>query len=97
MGDLVFMFPVTCVDVLSEGPKVLKVSGLAHAANLVFDSVGETGIEFMMEGGFPVTAKLRAEAIEVDEITDDAMSFLHTKVVELVLSVADGIVGTELA
>ena len=51
----------------------------------------------MMEGGFPITAKLRAKAIELDEITDDAMSFLHTKVVELVLSVADGIVGTELA
>ena len=97
MGDLVFTFPVTCIDVLSEGPKVLKVSGLARAANLVFDSVGETGIEFMMEGGFPVTAKLRAKAIELNEITDDAMSFLHTKVVELVLSVADRIVGTELA
>ena len=91
------MFPVTCVNVLSEGPKVLKVSGLARATDLVFDSVGETGIEFMTEGSFPVTAKLRAEVIELDEITDDAMSFLHTKAVELVLSITDGIVGTELA
>ena len=36
-----------CIDVLSEGPKVLKVLGLACAANLIFDSVRETGIEFM--------------------------------------------------
>ena len=86
-----------CIDVLSEGPKVLEVSGLARAANLVFDSVGETGIEFMMEGSFPIAAKLRAEMIELDEVTDNAMSFLHTKVVELVLGVANGIVGTELA
>ena len=42
----------------------------------------------MTEGGFPVAAKLRAEAVELDEVTDDAMSFLHTKVVELVLGVA---------
>ena len=51
----------------------------------------------MTEGGFPVAAKLRAKTIELDEVTDDAMSFLHTKVVELVLSIADRIVGTELA
>ena len=91
------MFPVTCVDVLSEGPKVLEVSGLACVANLVFDLVGETGIEFMTEGSFPIAAKLRAETIELNEIADDAMSFLHMKVVELVLGVADRIVGTELA
>ena len=91
------MFPVTCVDVLSEGLKVLKFSGLARAANLVFDSVGETGIEFMMEGSFPIAVKLRAETIELNEVADNAMSFLHTKVVELVLSVANGIMGTELA
>ena len=96
MGDLVFTFPVTCVDVLSEGPKVLKVSGLARAANLVFDSVRETSIEFMTEGGFPVAMKLRAETIELDEVTDNARSFLHTKVVELVLSITDRIVGTKL-
>ena len=86
-----------CIDVLSKGPKVLEVSGLARAANIVFDSVRETGIEFMTEGGFPVAAKLRAETIELDKVTDNAMSFLHTKVVKLVLGVADGIVGTELA
>ena len=91
------MFPVMCVDVLSEGPKVLEVSGLARVANLVFDLVGETGIEFMTEGGFPVAAKLGAETIELHEIADDAMGFLHTKVVELVLGIADGIVGTKLA
>ena len=51
----------------------------------------------MTEGGFPVTAKLKAKMIELNEITDNVMSFLHTKVVELVLSVANGIVGTELA
>ena len=86
-----------CVNVLSEGPKVLKVSGLAHVADLVFDSVGETGIEFMTEGGFPIATKLRAETVELDEVTDNVMSFLHMKVVELVLSVADRIMGTELA
>ena len=97
MGDLVFTFPVTCVEVLSEGPKVLKVLGLAHAANLVFDSVRETSIEFMMEGSFPIATKLRAEMIELNEVTDNVMGFLHVKVVELVLSVADGIMGAELA
>ena len=97
MGDLVFVFPVACVDVLSEGPKVLKVSEFARAADLVFDSVGETGIEFMTKSSFPIATKLRTETIELDEIADDAVSFLHTKVVELVLGVADGIVGTELA
>ena len=51
----------------------------------------------MTESGFPVAVKLRTETIELDEIVDDAVSFLHTKVVKLVLGVADGIVGTELA
>ena len=51
----------------------------------------------MTEGGFPVATKLRAETIELNEVTDYAMSFLHTKVVELVLGIADRIVGTELA
>ena len=97
MGGLVFTFPVTCVDVLSEGLKVLKVSGLARVANLVFDSVRKTSIEFMTESGFPIATKLRTETIELDEIADDVVSFLHTKVVELVLGVADRIVGTELA
>ena len=86
-----------CIDVLSEGPKVLEVSGLAHVANLIFDSVGETGIEFIMEGSFPIATKLRAETIELDEVMDNAMGFLHTKVVKLVLGIADGIMGTELA
>ena len=96
-SDLVFAFPVVCIDVLSEGPKVLKVLGFARAADLIFDLVGEAGIEFMTEGGFPVAAKLRTETIELDEIVDDAMSFLHTKVVELVLGIADRIMGTKLA
>ena len=43
------MFPVTCVNVLGESPKVLKVLGLAHLADLVFDSVRETSIEFVVE------------------------------------------------
>ena len=51
----------------------------------------------MTKSGFPIAAKLRTETIELDEIADDAVSFLHTKVVELVLGVADRIVGTELA
>ena len=87
-GDLIFTFPVTCVDVLSKGLKVLKVSGLACVANLVFDLVRETSIEFMMEGSFPIAMKLRAETIELNEVADDVMSFLHTKVVK---------VGTKLA
>ena len=41
--------------------------------------------------------KLRAEMIELDEVMDDAMGFLHAKVVELVLSISDGIMGTKLA
>ena len=96
-GDFVLAFPVTCIDVLSKGLKILKVSGLACAADLVFDSVGETGIEFMVKGGFPITTKLRAKMIELDEVVDNVMGFLHTKVVKLVLSVTDGIVGTKLA
>ena len=66
-------------------------------ANLVFYLVRKTGIEFMTESGFAVATKLRTETIELDEIVDDALSFLHMKVVELVLGVADRIVGTELA
>ena len=91
------MFPVTCIDVLGKSPKVLKVSGLACLAVLIFDLVRETGIEFMTEGSFPVTAKLRAETIELNEVIDDVMGFLHTKVVELVLSITNRIVGTKLA
>ena len=86
-----------CIDVLGKSPKVLQVSGLTHAADLIFDSVGETSIEFVAFGGFPVTAKLRSETVELDEVGDDVMGFLHMKVVELMLSITNGIVGTELA
>ena len=51
----------------------------------------------MMKGGFPVATKLRTETIELDKVTDDAMGFLHTKVVKLVLGITDGIMRTELA
>lgn len=66
-GDFILAFPVTCINVLSEGLKVLKVWGLAHAADPVFDSVGKTGIEFMAKSSFSVTAKWKAEMIELNE------------------------------
>ena len=78
MGNLVFAFPVMCVDVLDKSPKVLEVSELTHVADLIFDLVRETSIEFVAVGGFPVTAKLRAEIVELDEVADNVMiSFIQ--------------------
>jgi len=68
---------------------------LTDAAYLVLDSVGETCIEVVMQGAITVTLNLGCDTVEVNHVSIGTMVFLHAEVVELMLGVANRVMGTE--
>ena len=95
-SNLFLSFPVASVDTLREAAQVLELSWFAYAANFVFDAVGQTGIKLVTKGGVAITLELRHEAVELHDVANDSLRVLHPQVVELVLSVSDGVVRAEL-
>ena len=90
------MFPVASVDALHEAVQVLKLLWFAYAADFVFDAVGKTGVELVMKGGVTITLELGCKAVEFHNVANDLLHVLHPQVVELVLSISDGVVRAEL-
>ena len=95
MGNLFLTFPVSGVNFLSYSPKTVESMQFTNAADLIFDSVGETRIEVMMQGTIAVSPNLGCDSIEVDHIAIDTMGVLHTEMIELMLGIGNGVVGTE--
>ena len=96
MSDFFLSFPVASIDALRETAQVLELPWFAYVADFVFDMVGQTGVEFVTKGGVAITLELRREAVEFHDIANDSLRVLHPQVVELVLSVSDGVAQAEL-
>ena len=66
-----------------------------NAADLVLDSVGETGIEVVAQSTITISPNLRCNSVEVDHIAVHTMGVLHAEMIELVLGIGNGVVWTE--
>ena len=64
-------------------------------ADLVLDSVGETGIEVVVQSAITISPNLGCDSVEVDHIAIHAMGVLHVEMIEPVLSIGNGVVWTE--
>ena len=80
------------VDLCSS---LVKSTWFTNATDFVLDSVGETGIEVMMQSAIAVSPNLGCNLIEVDHIVIYAMGVLHVEMIELVLGIGNGVVWTE--
>ena len=89
------MFPVSGIDFLGNGVKSIESVRFTDAADLILDSVGETGIEVMMQSAIAVSPNLGCNSIEVDHIAINTMGVLHAEMIELMLGIGNRVVWTE--
>ena len=95
MRDLLFMFPVSGINFLSEGTKPIQGLGFTNTTDFILDSVGETDVKMMLQGAITISLDLGRDPIEVYHIAVNAMGVLHAKVVELVLGIGNWVMRTE--
>ena len=95
MGDLFLTFPVLGVDFLGSGTKTIKSTLFIDVTDFILDVVGKTGIEVMMQGAITVSLNLGCNLIEVNHIAIDVLGVLHLEMIELMLGIGNGVVGTE--
>ena len=95
MSNLFLTFPVSGVNFLGDGAKSVESARFTDVADLILDLVGETGIEVMMQSAIAVSLNLGCDSIEVDHIAINAMGVLHAEMIELMLSIGNGVVWTE--
>lgn len=95
MGDLIFAFPVVGIDLLSQGLKAIEHGRFSNSAQLIFDLVREATVEVMLEGTIIIALELEGNMIELHHIAHDVVVLLHIKVVELMLSLGDRVIGAK--
>ena len=64
--------------------------------NLIFDAVRKTIIKVVLEGTFSVTLDLRSNPIDLHDVLVDLLPVFHGEMVELVFSISDGVMRTEV-
>ena len=75
--------------------KPIQRPRFAYVAELIFYLVWEAIIKIVPEGAISITPDLGHKAIEVNNVSHDAMAVLHLEVVKLVLSISDQIMRTK--
>ena len=80
---------------MGDGAKSIESARFTDAADLILDSVGETGIEVMMQRAIAVSPNLGHDLIEVDHIAINTMGVLHAEMIELMLGIGNGVMWTE--
>jgi len=58
--------------------------------NLVLDAVRETAVEDEAEGAIAVATDLASEAVKLNHVFVDLLSFFHGQVVQLMFGVSNG-------
>jgi len=91
-----FVLPVPGVDGLCESAVTIEGAGLANAGDFVLDVVGETAVENVVEGAIAIAADLTSEAVELNHVLVDFLSFFHGQVVQLMFGVSDGVMLAEV-
>ena len=80
---------------MGDGAKTVESAQFTDAADLILDSVGETGIEVMAQSAIAISLNLGHNSIEVNHIAIHAMGVLHAEMIELMLGIGNRVVGTE--
>ena len=88
--------PIACIYSLDKVTKIGESGGLPDARNLIFDVVGKAIIKVVPEGTFSVTSDLQSNPIELHNVLVDPLPIFHGEVVELVFSISDGVMRTEV-
>ena len=94
--DLGLAFPVPGIDGLCKSAESIKGVGLSDAGDLIFDAVGETTIEDVVECAIAIAADLSGKAIELYDILVYFLSFLYGQVVQLVFCISDRVMQAEV-
>ena len=89
------VFPILGIDLLGKDAKTIQSAWFTDAAYLILDLVRKTCIEVMMQGAIAVTLNLGCNTVEVNHISIGTIVFLHAKVVKLMLSVGNRVMGTK--
>ena len=95
MSNLFLTFPVSGIDFLGDGAKTVESVWFTNVADLILDLVRETRIEVVMQGSITVSPNLGRDSVEVDHIAIYAMGVLDAEMIELVLSIGNGVMWTE--
>ena len=96
MQDLGLVFSVPGIDGLCKSAESIKGVGLSDAGDLIFDAVGETTIEDVVECAIAIAMDLSGEAIELYNVLIDLLSFLHGQVVQLMFCISNRIMQTKV-
>ena len=89
------MFPVLGINFLGDSMKIVEGTWFTNVADLVLNSVRETGIEVVTQSAITVSPNLGHDLVEVDHIVVYMMGDLHAEMIELVLGIGNRVVGTE--
>ena len=96
-ADFRLALPVTSVHVLGEETKFSESLWFTNTGNLILDTVRKSIIKFVSERAFVISLDLGGEAIKLDDILVDVLTFPHEEVVKLVLRISDRVVWTEVS
>ena len=97
LGDLGLALPIACVDSLGELAKLGEGWRLPNVGDLILHAIGEAVVEVVPKGTLSVSSHLQSKPIELNDILRNALTVLHGEVVELVLSISDGVVRPEVS
>ena len=70
----------------------VKGAGLSNMEDFIFNAVGETTVEDVVEHTIAIAADLSGEVIELYNVLVYFLSFLHGQIVQLVFCVPDQVV-----
>ena len=90
--DLIFALPIARVDLLTKSPKPMQSQGFPNLSNFVFETIWETGVKQAVECAISVVLDLGGESVEVYYVLRNTVSILHPEMLELMLSISNGVV-----
>jgi len=91
-----FALPVPGVNGLCKSAVTIKGAGFANAGNFILDVVGETTVKDVAESAITIAVDLASEAVKLDHILVDFLSFFHGQIIQLVFSISDRVVRAEV-
>jgi len=70
----------------------MQSQGFPNLSNFIFETIWETGVEQAVERAISVVLDLGGKSVEVYYVPCNAVSILHPEMLELMLSISDGVV-----
>ena len=95
MSDLFLTFPVSGIDFLGDSMKTIESARFTNVADLILDSIGEAGIEVVVQSTITISLNLGHDSIEVNHIAIHVMGVIHAEMIELVLGIGNRVMWTE--